>query len=272
MPAPPGFWRELPQFPIKRRAVAEVIRSVHEWTAERLSYYEVAPERGITQQARVIVMHGGGPRDSKEPSLPLAQDLAALGYHVLGFDFTGSGDSSGAWPELTLDRRRDQAVSLVDDRVPAQCPLILVGFSMSGQTAADLVEHYGERVSHLALCAPGVYSRTLRETPFGDDTFINLAFTKPELWPGSPALDVLAAFPGRTLLVLPEHEEQVPPGMADLIERTVRTNPRSAIQVLDGAGHLLDRWLAEHPQDRRSVIKNLLRRPTAAWLDPEMSG
>ncbi|WP_162871665.1 hypothetical protein [Kitasatospora cineracea] len=49
--------------------------------------------------------------------------------------------------------------------------------------------------------------------------------------------------------------------MADLIERTVRANPRSATRVLDGAGHLLDQWLAGHPRDRQFVIKELLQRP-----------
>ncbi|RPE37180.1 alpha/beta hydrolase [Kitasatospora cineracea] len=178
--------------------MARTVRSVHEWAGERLSYYEVTPNGGISQQEWVILMHGGGPRDSKEPSLPLAEDLAALGYHVLGFDFTGSGGSSGAWPELTLDRRRDQAASIIGSRAPAQSPLILVGFSMSGQTAADLVEQFGDRMRRLALCAPGVHSRTLRDTPFGDDSLIELAFNKPELWSDSPALDVLAPFPGRT--------------------------------------------------------------------------
>src|SRR3954451_13040309 len=98
-------------------------------------------------------MHGGGSADSNEPSLPLAEDLAARGFRVLGLDFTGSGESSGEWSELTLDRRRDQAASLIEGCLPAQAPLILVGFSMSGQTAADLVSRFGERVTRLVLYA-----------------------------------------------------------------------------------------------------------------------
>ncbi|MFC9844444.1 hypothetical protein ACFWFF_19195 [Streptomyces sp. NPDC060223] len=36
---------------------------------------------------------------------------------------------------------------------------------MSAQAAADLVSHFGERVTHLVLCAPGIYSRILRRGP-----------------------------------------------------------------------------------------------------------
>ena len=235
----------------------QIARSTHEWDAERLSYFEVSPDQGGAEPECIVLMHGGGRGDSKEPSLPLAEDLAANGYRVLGLDFMGSGQSSGEWSELTLDRRRDQAASLIEARLPAQTPLILVGFSMSGQTAADLVSRFGERVTHLVLCAPGIYSRILRTVPFGDESFKSLVFDKPELWADSPALDVLATFNGRILLVLPEHDAEVPPRMADLIAKSLSANPAVTTLLLEGAEHLLDFWLAQHPMDRQAVIRDL---------------
>nr|WP_239080815.1 alpha/beta fold hydrolase [Streptomyces coelicoflavus] len=202
-------------------------------------------------------MHGGGRGDSKEPSLPLAEDLAEHGHRVLGLDFMGSGQSSGDWSRQTLDRRRDQAASLIESRLPAGSPLVLIGFSMSGQTAADLVSLFGDRVTHLTLCAPGIYSRTLRNVPFGDESFRSLVFDRPDLWADSPALDVLATFKGRILRVLPECDEEVPAGMADLIEETLVANPAAVTLRLEGAGHLVDLWLADHPRDRHSVITGL---------------
>ncbi|MEV5785010.1 alpha/beta fold hydrolase [Streptomyces sp. NPDC052287] len=237
-----------------------IVRSTHAWDAERLSFFEVMPDQGEVEQECIVLMHGGGSGDNKEPSLPLAEDLAARGYRVLALDFTGSGESSGEWSKLTLDRRRDQAASLIQGCLPAQAPLILIGFSMSGQTAADLASRFGERVTRLVLCAPGVYSRTLRDTAFGDKSFPILAFHLPELWADSPALDVLATFGGRTLLVLPEYEEEVPPGMAGLIEKSLRANPRVTTLRLEGAGHLLDQWLASHPMDRQAVISGFCDR------------
>ncbi|WP_327295130.1 alpha/beta hydrolase [Streptomyces sp. NBC_01197] len=239
--------------------MARIVRSVHAWGGEKLSYFEVTPDAGATERERVVLMHGGGPGDSKEPSLALAEDFAALGFHVLGLDFMGSGQSSGTWSGMTLNRRQDQAASLIDAHVPASSPLILIGFSMGGQTATDLVGRFGDRVQRIALFAPGVYGSTIRDTRFGDDTFTDLVFNRPELWPDSPALEVMATFHGQTLLILPGHDEAVPPGMAGLIERSVRSNPRSSTLVIDGAGHLLDHWLAEHPEDRKSVIGGLTR-------------
>ncbi|MFG2417828.1 alpha/beta hydrolase [Streptomyces sp. NPDC048448] len=237
--------------------MSTIVISTHEWDAERLSYFEVAPDHGGVEPECIVLMHGGGRGDSKEPSLALAEDLAAHGYRVLGFDFMGSGQSSGEWSELTLDRRRDQAASLIESCLPERSPLVLVGFSMSGQTAADLVSLFGERVTRLVLCAPGIYSPTLRDVPFGDESFKGLVFDKPELWPDSPALDVLATFEGRILRVLPERDEEVPPGMADLIDKTLAANPAAVTLLLEGAGHLLDLWLAQHPRDRQAVISGL---------------
>lgn len=237
-----------------------IVRSVHAWDAEALSFFEVTPDQGAVQRECIVLMHGGGGGDNKEPSLPLAEDLAVRGYRVLGLDFTGSGESSGEWSKLTLDCRCDQAASLIEGCLPAEAPLILLGFSMSGQTAADLASRFGERVTRLVLFAPGIYSRTLRNTPFGDESFPILAFRVPELWADSPALDVLATFGGRTLLVLPECDEEVPPGMAALIEESLRGSPRVTTLLIEGAGHLLDQWLASHPMDRQAVISRFCDR------------
>ncbi len=227
----------------------------HQWQAERLSYFEAVPD-GV-ELGCVVVMHGGGPGDNKGRNVSLAQDLVGYGYRVLGLDFTGSGESSGEWSDLTLNRRRDQAASLIQARVPESSSLVLIGFSMSGQTAADLVEVFGERVSHLAVCAPGVYPHDLRDTPFGDGSFTSRAFTEPDRWPTSRALNVFATFPGRTLLVLPEHDETIPPGMATLIARNLQANPRSDTLTIPGAGHLLDQWFEQHQHDRTALIEAL---------------
>ncbi|MFD0633967.1 hypothetical protein [Catenulispora yoronensis] len=47
--------------------------------------------------------------------------------------------SSGTFADLTLARRRDQAAALIEACVPPRDSVALVGFSMSGQTAADVI-------------------------------------------------------------------------------------------------------------------------------------
>jgi pimeloyl-ACP methyl ester carboxylesterase len=142
--------------------------------------------------------------------------------------------------------------------VPPQCPVALVGFSMSGQTSADLIEIFGERITAIALGAPAIYPRALRDVPFGDPSFLQL-LSDPQAWPDSPALMVLSSFRGRALLLLPEHDHQVPASMTSLIEQSMRDNPRCTKQLIPGAGHGLDQWLDQHPEARRTLTTALLQ-------------
>ncbi|ELS52692.1 hypothetical protein STVIR_6333 [Streptomyces viridochromogenes Tue57] len=105
------------------------------------------------EPATAVLLHGAG-NGSKERLLPLLAEFVSRGRHGLAFDFSGHGESTGALRELSLRRRFEQAVAVIDARVPYGGPLILVGFSMSGQTVADLARHYGERVAAVGLCAP----------------------------------------------------------------------------------------------------------------------
>ncbi|MFI9610380.1 alpha/beta hydrolase [Streptomyces sp. NPDC052023] len=114
--------------------------------------------------ATAVVLHGAG-RSDKRRLLPLLREFVARGCGGLAFDFSGHGESTGELRELSLRRRFLQAVSVIDSRVPADRALILAGFSMSGQTVADLAAHYGDRVAALALCAPAVYAAEAWDVP-----------------------------------------------------------------------------------------------------------
>ena len=52
---------------------------------------------------------------------------------------------------------------MIDATVPADGPLILAGFGMSGRTVADLARHHGRRV-----VAPAVYAAEVWPLPFED--------------------------------------------------------------------------------------------------------
>lgn len=222
---------------------------------EVLSYLDAAPEHAAVREEHVVILPGSG--CTKSMNQALAKDVADLGHRALCLDFSGHGESSGGFADLTLARRRDQAAVLIEARIPAQRPVILIGFSMSGQTAADLIEVLGERVTGIALGAPAIYPRALREVPFGDPSFLQL-LSDPETWADSPALATFRAFRGKALLLIPEHDEQVPAPMTELIEQSMRANPRFAKQILPGADHGLDQWLNQHPTVRRTLITALL--------------
>ena len=135
--------------------MSELIPFTHVSDGERLSGLScggAGPAR-----ATVVVLHGAG-NAGKERLVPLLAEFAAHGCHALAFDFSGHGESTGLLRELSLRRRFEQAVSVIDARARVNGPLVLVGFSMSGQTVADLARHYGDRVAALGLCAPAVYA------------------------------------------------------------------------------------------------------------------
>jgi pimeloyl-ACP methyl ester carboxylesterase len=238
-----------------------VRRMVHDIDSEQVSTYEVIPAHRADQPYGVLIMHGAG-TGNKELNLALARDFAAFGHHVVALDFSGHGDSSGTLAELSLRRRRAQAAAVIERLIPGGLPLLLVGFSMSGQTVADLVERYGDRVATIVLCAPAVYGRAAWDVAFGSG-FTEL-IRRPESWRESDAPDAYAHFGGRAVLVLPGNDAVIPAGVTELLVRALSTNADfSQLRIADG-GHQLGRWLADHPEAREAVVEAALRRSPVA--------
>ncbi|MFJ4435574.1 alpha/beta hydrolase [Streptomyces sp. NPDC088923] len=235
-----------------RTTVRESVLAVD---GERLSAYTVTPGRELRGAYGVVLLHGAGDGD-KERCLPLAQDVAARGHHALALDFSGHGGSTGHLAELSLRRRRDQAAAVVAEVFGARRPLVLVGFSMSGQTVADLLARYGPRVAALALCAPGIYGRAAWDVPFGDG-FTEL-IRRPASWRDSRALQAYGSFAGRALLVVPERDEVIPEEVTWLVQTALAARADLSVLRLAGAGHALGRWLSERPQARAQLLDSLL--------------
>lgn len=227
----------------------------HDTDGERLSgMYGGGAHDGDGGPGRttVVLLHGAG-NGSKARLLPLLAEFAARGRRALAFDFSGHGESSGALRESSLRRRFGQAVSVIDAHAP-DGPLVLVGFSMSGQTVADLTAHYGDRVAALGLCAPAVYAAEAWEVPFGDGTgrFSEIIRT-PGSWRGAPALDVLRAYPGRAVLAVPGSDAVIPPAVTEAVQDALSTRARYTRLELPDADHQLGRWLRDHPADREKL-------------------
>ncbi|WP_405683061.1 alpha/beta hydrolase [Streptomyces sp. NBC_00057] len=233
-----------------------VIHKMIHADGEQLSLYTVTPQNESVGACGVVIMHGAGTGD-KERHLPFAEDFAAHGHPAVALDFSGHGASSGDLVDLSLRRRRDQAAVVIDEVFGSKRPLVLVGFSMSGQTVADLVDLYGRRVAAIVLCAPGIYGKDAWDVPFG------AGFTKlirhPESWRDSQALDTYAQFDGRALLVVPEQDAVIPEGVTELLRTALTTRADFSALRLAGAGHQLGIWLADQPQARSDIISMLLR-------------
>lgn len=225
-----------------------------EGDGERLSAVRAGdPGAGPT----AVLLHGAG-TGSKERLLPLLSAFAERDCHALAFDFSGHGRSTGRLSELSLRRRFEQAVAVIDAHAGAG-PLVLVGFSMSGQTVADLVRHYGRRVASVGLGAPGVFAAAAWDEPFGDGTgtFTNVLRT-PGSWRNSSALPALRGFEGRAVLVTPGTDDVIPAEVTKAVEEALCTRSRYSRLELPDAEHTLGLWFRDHPEDGRRLVTALL--------------
>ncbi|MFF9026554.1 alpha/beta fold hydrolase [Streptomyces iakyrus] len=255
--------------------MSELIPFHHVVGGERLS--GLATGGGGPARATVVLLHGAG-TGSKERLMPLLTEFAAHGCHALAFDFSGHGESTGLLRELSLRRRFEQAVSVIDARVRGDAPLVLVGFSMSGQTVADLVGHYGDRVAALGLCAPAVYGAEAWDVPFGagDGRFSEI-IRSPGSWRAAPALDVLRAFEGRAVLVVPGTDEVIPPAVTEAFSEALARRAQFTHWELPHAGHRLGPWFRDHPEARREFVTAVLTglgeqgwTATRAWVAKQL--
>lgn len=208
--------------------------------------------------AGVVLLHGAG-NGSKERLLPLLSEFVSRGCRGLAFDFSGHGESTGALRELSLRRRFEQTVAVIGARVPADGPLIVVGFSMSGQTVADVVAHYGKRVAAVGLCAPAVYAREAWDVPFGEGNGrFSEIIRRPDGWREAPALEVLRAYEGRAVLAVPGTDAVIPPAVTQAVQDALAERSRFTRFEVPDAEHRLGLWFQEHAEDRREFVTSVL--------------
>ncbi|WP_369173504.1 alpha/beta hydrolase [Streptomyces sp. R28] len=205
----------------------------------------------------VVLLHGAGTSD-KTRLTDLMTDFATRGHHALACDFAGHGDSSGTLEALSLQRRFRQARAVIDHCVPAEVGLVLIGFSMSGQTVADLVAHYGPRVAAIGLCAPAVYAARAWTVPF------RAGFTEiiraPESWRTSPALEVFRSLSARAVLATPANDAVIPPAVTEAVAAALSASRSSFARLIyPEADHRLGLWFADNAAPRGRFVDAVLR-------------
>ncbi|MEU9341272.1 alpha/beta hydrolase [Streptomyces sp. NPDC048278] len=237
----------------------------HEYDGERLSGVRTPAAHGTdgthgTDGPVAVLLHGAGTGNERRLR-PLLAEFTAHGCPALAFDFSGHGESTGVLAELSLRRRFRQATAVIDAQVEPERPLVLVGFSMSGQTVADLVRHYGDRASAIGLCSPAVYTPESWDVPFGDGTrrFTELIRT-PDSWRASPALEALRSYAGRSVLAVPGTDAVIPPQVTEAVQDALRSRSRYTRFDLPDAQHRLGLWFRDHPDDWREFVRLLLPR------------
>lgn len=109
----------------------------------------------------------------------MVDEAAALGCASLRFDYSGHGESGGAFEEGTISRWLDEALAVVLAHTSG--PQILVGSSMGGWVALRVVEELQKRgeaakVAGLLLIAPAPdFTQKLMEPAFSDEQRAQMA-------------------------------------------------------------------------------------------------
>ncbi|MFE0629995.1 alpha/beta hydrolase [Streptomyces sp. NPDC058864] len=210
------------------------------------------PEGPLT----AVVLHGGGNSD-RQRLTGLLTDVADRGHHALSLDFSGHGDSTGLLARSSLRRRFLQARAVIDGHVPTRHRLAVIGFSMSGQTVADLTRHYGARVASVGLCAPAVYAAEAWTVPFGEG-FTEIIRT-PESWRSSPALDVLRSLSCRAVLATPAADAVIPPAVTEAVAAALgASRARFTRLTYPDADHRLALWFTGNPEPRGRFVDAVL--------------
>ncbi|WP_406015056.1 alpha/beta fold hydrolase [Streptomyces sp. NBC_00984] len=226
----------------------------HDHGGERLSGVYGGEPSGTT----AVLLHGAG-TGSKERLLPPVREFVAHGCRTIAFDFSGHGESTGRLGELSLRRRFEQALAVIEAYAGADGPLVLVGFSMSGQTVADLARHYGDRVAAMGLCAPAVYAAEAWDEPFGDGNGRFSGIIRwPDSWREAPALDTLRAYESRAVLAVPGTDAVIPPAVTEAVQEALAARAQYTRLDLPDASHQLGLWLGDHGDDRREFVAAVL--------------
>jgi dienelactone hydrolase len=223
---------------------------------ETLAGRLVLPSSG-TPKAQALFLHGAGGA-VKERGQPIAVELAdAFDTSSFLFDFSGHGASSGTLQGSSLAKRVAEAKSaLVASKFNG--PVTVCGFSMGGHIALELLDH--TNVNALALFYPAIYSRSVRDTQFGDSSFTE-GIRKPESWRDSTALDPLRRFSGHLLVLIGEKDNVIPRGVIDLIVAAASQVKSSRVVSIRDAPHLLLPKLIEQPMLFQDVCKFIAQSP-----------
>ncbi|MDQ7999532.1 MAG: alpha/beta fold hydrolase [Pseudomonadota bacterium] len=200
----------------------------------------------------VLALHGGGVSTHLGAQWLMAA-LAAQGWPGAGFDFVGHGETGGALEGSSLDHRIAQARA-VAEALPIAAPRVLVASSMGGHIACRSIVSLRPRA--LVLFCPAAYAAAAESQPFGPAFQRTLRATTD--FDASPAFAALERFDGRLLLVLGSEDAVIPPAVVAAYRRRARAAERVEVLMLEGAGHLLHRWLAERPQEAARVQARVL--------------
>ncbi|WP_440466320.1 alpha/beta fold hydrolase [Pseudomonas sp. YH-1] len=193
-------------------------------------------------------IHGGG-ASNRSVWNGLRQSLWQRGVGSTALDCVGHGSTGGVFAESSLQRRSQQARSVIEHA--GVRPTALAGISMGAYNALRLSEELD--VQALILIVPGIYTPEAHEVPFGPD--FSTIIRRPRSWIDSDAWDILGRFRGRLLVIAGEQDSVIPLEIPERLHAAAGRASQRELLVVPGAGHkgLLPQLL-DNPQWRASLL------------------
>jgi hypothetical protein len=229
------------------------------WNDIRLAVdvYEVPQATG-----QVFVLHGAG-KSSKQRMEPICNQFVLLGQRVVALDFEGHGAAGGTLEGSSLSRRLAQAQAVGEEFLCPEMPLSIVGCSMSGHTAVELLRDlHVAPIQNLILFAPATYASDAEQLGFG--TAFGGRIRQADSWRSSIIPNILSSFRGGVFIFVGDDDTIVPREVIQMyISCTQQAQVMACIRV-PNVDHRITTALGNNPALLNrvfGVIRQLAVRP-----------
>ena len=150
----------------------------------------------------VISMHGAKGDFTKNDLFTLG--LRDRGYSVLTMTLSGHSPASGVDPQDTSLGNNMREAEAFYDYLDSHRKKIVIGYSMGGTSALNLLRSHADDIEKLILFYPGVYDAKAYEKHFGTD--FKAAISRPYSYKDNDVIVLLRSFPGKVLLICGEYD------------------------------------------------------------------
>ncbi len=192
-------------------------------------------------EIKLVALHGAGKSD-KSRCKAICSAFAEHRISSIAPDLSGAGNSKHK-RQLTLNHRFDTSKAIIDSFIKNREKFFILAFSMSGQTAIDLSNEYGNKLLGIVLFSPAIYSVESLDKEFGSE--FSVAIRKENSWKNSAAPEKLSTFNGKIILITPNNDPVIPSGVFEIIENSAKKENFQRI-IINDAPHTLGAWLNEN--------------------------
>jgi hypothetical protein len=203
-------------------------------------------------ELNTIILHGGGP-SSKENTEYLVPILLKNNKACVRFDYSGQGESSGKLELSSLEKRKQETLTVLNELGMGSRSITIIGTSMAGHIACSLINEID--VESLILFCPAAYSIDAWNVEFGKG-FTEI-IRKRESYMNSNIEELLYSFKRRIMLVLPREDAIIPNQVINLYKREVEKRLGSFVINISNCPHPIHKWIINKEEEKQLLLNQL---------------